>query len=308
MVLLNSVVVVLISNFILYLTYRLIEFRWPEYYFSPNDKTSILFSQTLFRYSLFRVLPLVLLLLAILGIVQKSNILILDPALLGLTIGLIFGVINDAKAIYRIIKKTDGIKIYRNHVLQITVHLITIFVLSLTGYISGVISRNTAYYILLPDVQGVVDNLWSSFFTVLIIFIGIKLRRHLIIEVNLEDVIKNSSRGISENNLKLIENECIIHKADETLVKAIAIAENIERPSWFRKVEYILSFFGYRGSYGIMQVKSDHPISDDDSIRQAIKYYFSDSKNKPREEFVRKYNNDDNFLMFVEEIIKYITP
>ena len=111
--------------------------------------------------------------------------------------------------------------------------------------------------------------------------------------------------------MHLIENLSEKNNADPTLVKAICIAENIQRPSWIRRLENILGRFKPEATYGIMQVTSKKPISDKESIKQAIEQFFKDSSHmnfNKKIKSVERYNSDQKYIFFVEEIYRYITP
>ena len=50
------------------------------------------------------------------------------------------------------------------------------------------------------------------------------------------------------------------------LVQAILLAEAQQRPAWFRKLETFIGKLGRPGTFGVAQVSSDRPISDEQSI------------------------------------------
>ncbi|WP_146249153.1 MULTISPECIES: hypothetical protein [unclassified Curtobacterium] len=56
--------------------------------------------------------------------------------------------------------------------------------------------------------------------------------------------------------------------ADPLLVKAFAIVEILQRPAWFRRGERLLGSLRGSGTYGIMQVAAERPISDEESVRR----------------------------------------
>jgi hypothetical protein len=88
-----------------------------------------------------------------------------------------------------------------------------------------------------------------------------------------------------------------------TLVEAVCVAENIQRPSWFRKIEYLLP----SGSYGIMQVKSKKKLNDMESIKIGIKKYFNqtnvDMDRSKFEDLVLNYNNSQEYVELVHRIM-----
>jgi hypothetical protein len=53
-------------------------------------------------------------------------------------------------------------------------------------------------------------------------------------------------------------------------VKAIMVVENLQRPLWFRRLESFKGRVFPSGTYGIMQVESARPVSDEESIKIAV--------------------------------------
>ncbi|MFU8872655.1 hypothetical protein [Micromonospora sp. SL4-19] len=95
--------------------------------------------------------------------------------------------------------------------------------------------------------------------------------------------------------------------ADEDLVLAVLYAENLQRPHWFRRLEYVKGRFFPRGSYGVMQVTSPTPISDEESIDLAIENYLKNAQIPVDEEYgmpdsdrlqevLRHYNGHPGFV------------
>lgn len=57
--------------------------------------------------------------------------------------------------------------------------------------------------------------------------------------------------------------------ADPVLLLAIMVAEVLQRPSWVRAAERLVGRFRPTGSYGVMQVRSSRPLTDQESIEIA---------------------------------------
>ncbi len=87
--------------------------------------------------------------------------------------------------------------------------------------------------------------------------------------------IERSRHSISEALYDLADREAAAHSADPALVKAVMVVENAQRPLWFRRCENVKGRFFKKGSYGIMQVTADGPISDEESIRRAVASRFA---------------------------------
>jgi hypothetical protein len=58
--------------------------------------------------------------------------------------------------------------------------------------------------------------------------------------------------------------------ADANLVAAVLLTENLRRPAWVRAIERAKGKLSAPGSYGVMQVMADKPISDRESIDRTI--------------------------------------
>jgi len=85
------------------------------------------------------------------------------------------------------------------------------------------------------------------------------------------------------NFMPFIQTESDRVGIDSHLLLSLAILEDINRPSWFRVLEKLLFKTGFYKpeTFGLMQVSSDKPVNDEESIRIAallIKKILSESK------------------------------
>jgi len=302
---------VLASTTTIYFGYRYYEFKWPERYFGPHDKDSIFISTNPFYYFFFRVLPVVIVIFTILGTFQKASVSLLNPVLLGLLIGTIYAVQNDGRVIIDLLTQSKEVKRYENVASQYIVHISIILMLTGAGIIAGYLSTISQLYFVLPNINGLVDNIWATFLTVLMVFILYKLSKKPK-ETDMDQIIAKALGRIKKNVFFEIEQISEKHNADPILVKAVCIAEDIERPGWIRHIENLFGYiFRKQGSYGIMQIQTKKPINDIESIKQSVPLFFSNAKKlsiEAKKKVVEKYNRDDNFVYLVEEIYRYITP
>jgi len=306
---LNSIAVIIITILILYQGYRYYEYKWPERYFGPEDKTNIFISTKPYYYFIFRLLPVLVAIFVIEGTVYKAGFVLFNPILLGAITGLSFAFYNDGKAIRDLLINSPNITIFINKTLQYLLHAISIPLLLLTGCIAGYLTTEKRAQLLLPNIDGLIDNIWASFLTVIIAFYFLELIKKPK-EIKLEEVIEKNSRKINQKIIKHIEDISTKYNADPILVKSVCIAENIERPRWSRIIESCFGCIKRRGTYGIMQVKSNKPITDEQSVNIAVKNYFKGSKGidfDSKIKQIRKYNDSDKYVNLVEEIYRYMT-
>jgi hypothetical protein len=131
---------------------------------------------------------------------------------------------------------------------------------------------------------------------------------HISEGISIDAVIQKSIDNIKNSSLyNLIVEESKKHNANKFLVISFCVVENIQRPKWFRKIENILPF---RKTTGIMQIKNNKNLSDEESIRYAVKHYFGGSLNKEIDEselknLVAKYTGAPNeqYLLVLEQTI-----
>jgi hypothetical protein len=310
MVLTNSVVLILITIFLLYGIYRNFEFNWPENYFGPDDKPNIFLSTNPLNYLGFRIMPVLAGIVIIEGAAYKASNLLIDARFEGMLTGLIFALFNDGRALYDLLSGSSNIEEYSNTIFQSWLHLLFIFILTIIGLFAGFIIKAEIFLQYLPNIAVLMDNVWATFLTAIILYYLYKISKKPK-TILLDQVIKSSALSINIKTIYLIEKLCEKFQADQILVKSICIAENIERPLWFRQIENFFSIFLKKGTYGIMQIKSDKPISDEMSVELAISKYFKDTKLLSFSEKmlkVRGYNNNQKYIDLVEEIYKYIFP
>lgn len=296
--------------------YEYYKLTWPERYFGPEDKANLFISTSPLYYSTFRLLPVFVSILVTHGVFYKASIAVHDPihiyhpAVLGFITAFLYAFVTDGKVILLLAVKSSNVEIFINKVLQYFLHLSALIILPLIGVGAGYAAMNKEVLRFLPELYGLVDNIWAAFFTI-ILFFAAKGVINKPKEVNIDEAIKKSAAKISTEIYSLIESLSRKHKADEVLVKAICIAENIERAKWVRRLENVVGLFRRSGTYGIMQVQSPKPISDEESVKQAIEKHFTGTENMDfpqKMKTVESYNSNNKYISLVEAIYNFITP
>lgn len=295
----------------MYAFYRYFESKWPEHYFSPDDQTSIFVSLSPTRYLLFRFLPVAIITALILSI--SKNFHANERIALGIIAGLSHGIITNGVSIFKILVRDNSVKLYINKFLQIGSNFFTIVIVTLAGAFGGYVSSFETTQKLSPTFQGIVDNLWSSFIAIALFFL---LRKIYSATQKFQpvDIYENSYRKIDVKLLDYIKRVANENNADEKLVLAICITENLQRPKWFRLGEKMSWFlFRRKGTYGIMQVMSDEYLSDEESIDFSVRRHLSNTKKMNQdystlEGVISGYNSDQSYVATVMEAYSYLGP
>jgi hypothetical protein len=230
--------------------------------------------------------------------------------MLGLLIGLLHSISTNGIALWKLKTNNKTIHTFYNKYFQVFVHVVSIFAITAAGYLGGILGKQDFLIPLIPT-WAVIDNLWAALFSsILTVFL---YRMYTNKYTSEEAVIEKSSKSLSAKLVNHINAACEKYKAKKELVMAICITENIERPSWVRKLERIKSLVFKPGTYGIMQVASNKYINDLDSIDKAVELHFkgteyisfSDDELKHQ---LTKYNSDSKFIEFATAAFYELQP
>jgi hypothetical protein len=281
---------------------------WPQLYFSTSDQFSFYISTTPQRYVAFRLLPVFIIISVLFGVEHIPTVY--EAGFLGLFVGIVHSVLTNLVALLKIIFNSKSVAMFRNRPSQVLIHIVSIVCVSILGAIAGIFSTTTLVNAIIPTQQGLTDNIWSSLLTALF-----AISFYRIYESNKisEDIVfQNTLETIPTELIKYIDEYSLKNNADSNLIKAVAIIESLERPSWFRKLEYFKSYLIKKGSYGIMQVTSDNYIDDKQSVKLSIDKHF---KNHPKissgediDKIVRSYNKNNKYIDLVTRAYNHLTP
>lgn len=299
--------VVLFTYIVLRLFYKVFELTWPELYFSVNDKTALFVSVSWQRYLAFRFAPFFLATTFAAGVFMRSHS-VSENISATLLSAAVYSFLTDGKAIYQIITKSSEIRTYFNSRFQVILHIITVLLFLFVGFVSGLVAKTYVVETITPTMQGLVDNLWSSLLVVLLAFY---LKQIYSQEGLSEDILfRRSLDNISPSVLHAIDTYSRKKNANLVLVKAVCIAENLQRPKWVRKIEALMGIFKAEGTYGIMQVKSKKNVSDIKSVEIAVSKFFKNTSGVNDIDKLRatilNYNNDDGYVNIVLKIMTFL--
>lgn len=304
-----AIAAIIAINLIIFLFYHAFKLKWPDLYFSVNNMAAFFVTVSFKRYLVFRFAPVFLFSTIILGILMKDQTVNLSINL-GVISLFIHALLSNGRAILELLTNSKRIKVYFNFGYQIVIHLITFISLIFLGFFSGLVAKSAFIVSITPSIQGIADNIWSALLTVLIIEYLQTIYKEKGIDI--DQVFENSLTKIDPKILKHIDELSQALNANPVLVKAICLVESIQRPKWIRNVENIKAFLRLTGTYGIMQVRVNKPISDNESVKMAIEKYFSNSKGIRDQQslldLIKKYNSSKSYADLVFRAMYYIDP
>lgn len=169
---------------------------------------------------------------------------------------------------------------------------------------------------LLPDSDQVVQAIWTSLFVGLAVGL---IRSYGTYEHSLEKQIERAKKDLGEELQQVIQREARRHDVSADFIQAVVLTECIQRPKWIRKVEDIKGRISGPGTYGVAQIPSDSPITDEESIEllcRMHKGYYPEIESPEYEHFNRtllsvrleKINSSRIFVAQAIKIYEVLSP
>jgi hypothetical protein len=185
---------------------------------------------------------------------------------------------------------------------------------------------------LLPDFTNIANELW-----IIILIFLYNLVNNIQVPNNGPEFRKYNYVKTTFSNLKRNYGEIVASSSTNIRLQQIAYSimlhENFNRPKLFRIIEHINSLFKKEGTYGIMQVKSNHVLTDKESVKLGMnilmenfkKYkleFQTELENKVEEDsyynsieyldqnfqnkLIRSYNHCDDYSFEISELADYL--
>lgn len=297
---LGSAVVGLLAGLVLNLIYRRIQSEWPRSYFPVSDYWSYVKALAPSRYILFRFGPV--LLVSLFCSRQLDSYDLPDwPFLVAVATAHLGS--TSLRAAWRIrrYRRSGG----RNAPLLV-LHLVTAAAV-VAVLIGGVLLRaHLSYWI--PDFESIRDSVWAGLVSSLLTFAFIRSTQTQ--DNDLIGIIDTQKKRIGPELIDYARESAQRKGLDPDLVETVILTESIQRPRWFRRLEFVKGIVFRKGTYGIMQVQSPRPIGDRKSIDEALRTHSSTFKPQEQDhdasisisDQLRSYNGSQEFLDLANEI------
>ncbi|MGX5692241.1 hypothetical protein ACWKWA_03575 [Dermacoccus abyssi] len=261
--------------------YRYLSVEWPERYADPEDLVSIVVSRSWWTYILFRLGPV-----AMAGILAVHGAQQLEwPSAVALLAMCLTHVLTSSVAAMVTMSKNEWARTTRMYF-----HGITAVGVVLSCALVWATRRWTGW--LAPDVRGLSTNIWA---TVLALALAKGAYDLLKRAPEAEYLHDRAARSVDPELLVKIRSADCSHTG---ALEAIALAEAVERPRWFRRLERCVP--GVE-STGVMQVKHNGVLTDEESVELFLAKHNEvceqlANEGATAETIFRRHNNDDNFV------------
>lgn len=293
-----------LSAVILTVAYLAIKSNWPDSYASVSDFGTNLKINRPISYIAFRLGPVFIIALFVSVNLERSGY---SVGLFAVLLILLHGGLTVGKASFELMRSKRNSR----RILQLLILHAMVFLALIFAVVLAVILRKSLEPFV-PDVQTIIPEIWGA------LFVGIFATMFYIVTSNRivysNNIVAKQQEKIGQSLLNYARLEAKKAQCDPILLEAIMIAESIQRPKWFRRLERIMGLIYRRGTYGIMQVMSDRPIDDKESIDIAIHDHLYGSNNIVDSEgsynfalldqYIRTYNPSIAFVNQASQIAK----
>jgi hypothetical protein len=294
-----------IGCIMLHAFYAAVKLEWPSNYVTATRRFGLIVNRTVKRYLTFIIAPVYLasLLVSSLSSDAKGH---------GVATGLIVGTWhawkNHGKQIFAHVRHGTMRNAAPDLILQIALLVLAV----LAGFAGGL--GPGPFTFVIPSLDEFFTAVWTAVFVAIVSFWAFRATRY---KTALRDLYDTARREADDALVDYAIEVAQREGADLHLVLSVLFAENLQRPPWFRKLENWKGKIFPRGSYGIMQFTSPHPISDRESIDRAVellkdKTIGRNENGVPDRESLRNalkaYNDNPGFVELAEGLYPMLVP
>jgi hypothetical protein len=256
----ETIVAILLGAGFLHAFFRAAQFQWPGSYFTLDTGLGYAITSTPLRYIGFRFAPVFLVALFAAASLDSLDVNPI-PAVAGIVA--IHIASTTGRATVGLARDPGNARRSPLLLLHLTVSAGVIVAAAMAIALRGPLGS------LVPPAEDLSASLWTAVFAGVMGVYVLQLSRSG--DGDITAILKKSRRAIGPELWDSAEAAAVRHAADVNLVRAFMLVENVQRPRWFRNLEHLKGLVFGSGTYGIMQVRADKPLSDEESIEQAIR-------------------------------------
>lgn len=251
----TTVILGLLGAGFLHVLYSTMRSEWPESYMSVRTALDKAPRSNALRYLLFRCFPTyaVGILLAITVDRLGGNSLVALVCM-----GVPYALVNDGRALWRWRRGGAG----RGRVLWFY------YVFNLV-LIAGLVALSYLTYRwytgFVPEPDELVFAVWTAVFAAVLATAFQQLLRSP--GLSTERKLATARKDIGEDIWAFVEEASVNADCEPALMRAIVVAEALQRPRWMRRMERAEGRLIPKGSYGVAQMTASHPLSDVQSVQ-----------------------------------------
>lgn len=273
-------------------------------YFALSSGPDYAISRNVMRYLAFRLGPVFITATFASVTLARLGTGLVVPLL---TLGLLHGLLTSGRALLALTRQERSAR----RPLLVLMH--SGVVLASTGVATSAALGAQHLGGLVPSLKDVSSDLWIGLIAGVIGAYIVRILGSTHLDVS--DAFRASRRSIPTHLWGAAEGLAVEANAAVRLVRAVMLVENIQRPSWFRRLERMAGRLVRGGSYGILQVRRRHPKNEIDLLKEGIQLHFRDAQIRMESgwpddseiaRFARRYNPDSKFVELVGQAYHWL--
>ena len=243
------------GSLLLHLIFRLLKSDWPTNYSDMKNVVDSASQRNAWVYMLMRFLPMYVVSVLVASLAESAGGQ-KEVALVTCT-GLHVFLTNFRPQIVR--RAFSASRNRPRYLMAFCSSLASIFLATILAAITW-----SHWIPVLPKPDELVQAIWTSLFVGLIVIL---LRSVGTFEDSLEKRVERAKQDLGEDLQRVIQLEARENGVSVEFIQAIILTECIQRPRWIRRMERVKGRIFGPGTYGVAQVTSPEPISDELSIK-----------------------------------------
>ena len=303
----GTIAAIITSVIFLFMFYRAVESEWPESYSILSTSSSYWSSHSLLHYVGFRILP-VLVVTTFATVVAESAALSSWKIALG--VPLVHWSSTSGRKILNGLRSATRPNNYYPTVI--------VAVALLLGYLAA---AGVAWLLrvradpIIPSIDEITSGLWTGLAAGVVAAFLTDSR--VSGSPDSYEIVSAAIREITPEQRLWCERHGSSSGTDGEILLSIMLVEQLNRPHWFRSFENLAArVLRRKGTYGLMQVRSEGPVSDEDSIAIAASQHLPGIR-VPRDEYgntditslrtiFSTYNPDENYVDMCIEVFEML--
>lgn len=249
-----SVVAGILGGISTKLVYVAIRTEWPDAYVYDRSLLEKLSRSSLPKYLMLRSAPLFVFSYLTAAISSRQGLAWLP---LGISIWLSFAALTSLLALFRSWRQSN---LRRRFDIPVTLARLS----GTAGLVAGGVWAGWVWPGLAPPPSGLVEAIWTAIVVAILALGARKLleQKHATAEQKVTLAIPDIGFSLWES----VRARALAGNTEPAIVEAIVVAESLQRPRWIRGLERLLGRWQRSGTYGVAQMRSKHPITDEESV------------------------------------------
>lgn len=250
-----SLLIGLFGSVLLYLVFKLLKSDWPNNYSDMKNVVDSASRRNIWIYLAMRFIPMYLVSVLVASLSESTGG---EVSITLSTCAVLHVCFTNLRP--HILRRT--LTPSRVRLRYIATSLSTIALISF----ATIFAAMTWSYLtpLLPEADEVVQAIWTALFVGLVVGLVRSFGRY---DDSLENQLERAEKELGEDLKQVIHREARRNDVSADFIQSVVLTECIQRPKWLRKIENIKGKFFGPGTYGVAQVPSDSPITDEQSIK-----------------------------------------